>query len=283
VTLELVDLGFAYDDGTVLDGVDLSVSDGEVVGLVGPNGSGKSTLLQCATGILEPDRGRVVVDGDAAATLGRQERARRIGYVPQTESNAFPATVFDTILLGRRPHGGWSPSREDREAVAAVIDRLGLEPFTSRRVSELSGGQRQTVRLGRALVQDPSVLLLDEPTSALDLKHQLAVMELLTGHAREASVATVVAIHDLNLATRFCDRIAILDGGELYDVGGPEVLTPEAIGEVYGVAVDVRTHQGRRLVVPDRPVDGLPSDGVGGQSSDDDGESSHDLTTPPVD
>jgi iron complex transport system ATP-binding protein len=254
VTVHVQNLQFGYDDESVLDGVDLSVASGELLGLLGPNGSGKSTLLQCLNRILEPDGGTVRIDGNRVADLHRTETARRVGYVPQEETSAFPSTVFETILQGRRPHGGWSPSEADREAVTAVIERLDLDAFAMRQMTELSGGQRQKVRLGRALVQDPSVMLLDEPTSALDLKHQLDVMDLVVEHVREREVAGVVAIHDLNLAARYCDRVALLHEGEIYDVGGPDVLTPETIRTVYGVDATVRHHRGRRLVVPEAPA-----------------------------
>ncbi|QSG12420.1 ABC-type cobalamin/Fe3+-siderophores transport system, ATPase component [Halapricum desulfuricans] len=260
MTLEIRDLAFAYGDEPVLDGIDLTARSGELLGLLGPNGSGKSTLLQTLNRILEPDAGSVRVAGDRVSELDRTALARRIGYVPQDEQGAFPATVFETILQGRRPHGGWSPGPDDRAAVEATIERLGLAEFTTRNVADLSGGQRQKVRLGRALVGDPPVLLLDEPTSALDLKHQLDVMELVVGHVRQRGVTGVVAIHDLNLAARYCDRVALLSDGEIYDVGGPDVLSPETIRDVYGVEATVKDHRGRRLIVTERPVDALPAD-----------------------
>ncbi|MFW5955852.1 MAG: ABC transporter ATP-binding protein [Halorhabdus sp.] len=255
MTLTIDGLAFGYDEATVLEDVDLSVESGELVGLLGPNGSGKSTLLQCCNRLLEPDAGRVLLDGDRVDALETNERARRFGYVPQAESRAFPATVFETVLQGRRPHGGWSPSQSDREAVEAVLGRLGLEELAGRLLGELSGGQRQTVHLGRALVGDPSVLLLDEPTSALDLKHRLEVMDLVVEHVRERDVAGLIAIHDLNLAARYCDRVALLHEGSVHAVGSPDVLTPATVRTVYGVEVSVREHDGRRVIVPEAPAD----------------------------
>ena len=255
MTLTIADLRFSYDAEPVLSAVDLSVESGELLGLLGPNGSGKSTLLQCLNGILEPDAGTVRIDGDRVAKLTSDERARRCSYVPQAESGAFPATVFETVMQGRRPHGGWSPSARDREATAGVLDRLDIGDLADRQVSELSGGQRQKVRLGRALVGDPSVTLLDEPTSALDLRHQLEVMDLVVEHIRASEVAGIVAIHDLNLAARYCDRIALLADGEIHAVGPPEVLTPETIRTVYGVEASVRGHRDRQLIVPEAPAE----------------------------
>lgn len=255
MSLEITDLVVAYDADPVLDGIDLSVEPGELCGLLGPNGSGKSTLLQCLADILQENAGEVRLDGDRLSDLDRIERARRVGYVPQEESSAFPTTVFETILQGRRPHGGWAPDDDDRRSVARAIERLGLEEFAMRTLDELSGGQRQKVRLARALVGDPDLLLLDEPTSSLDLKHRLDTMNLLVDYVRDARVTTVVAIHDINLATRFFDRIALLHEGEIFDVGGPDVLTPETIQTVYGVEAVVREHRGRLLVVPETAVD----------------------------
>ncbi len=251
MTLEITDLSFSYGDVTVLEGVDLTVASGEVVGLLGPNGSGKSTLLKSIHRIHEPDGGRIEIDGRDIEAFGPQELARAASYVPQHDDGAFPATVFETVLQGRRPHGGWSPSEADRAAVAEVLARLDLEQFATRRLGDLSGGQQQKVRFGRALVGDPSVMVLDEPTSALDLKHQLDVMELVSTHVRERDVAVVAALHDLNLASRYCDRIALLHDGEIHVVGPPEVLTPETVRTVYGVDVSVVHHGERRLIVPE--------------------------------
>ena len=256
MTLQIRDLAFGYDEEAVLAGLELSVEAGELLAVLGPNGSGKTTLLQCVNRILEPEGGSIEIDGDCVSHLSRQEAARRVGYVPQEEASAFPATVFETILQGRKPHGGWSPGQADREAVAAAIEQLGLGSFAMRQVDALSGGQRQKVRLARALVQNPSVLLFDEPTSALDLKHQLDVMELIVEHVRNEEVAALLAIHDLNLAARYCDRVALLQDGEVYTVGEPDVLTPETIRSVYDVEATVRQHNGHRVIVPEQPTSG---------------------------
>ena len=260
MTLDVRNLAFAYDDQRVLEGIDLTAESGELLGLLGPNGSGKSTLLQCCNRLLVPDAGTVLIEGDIVGDLAADERARRIGYVPQTGSRAFPASVFETVLQGRRPHGGWMPNESDRAAVEATIERLGLDSLTARNVGDLSGGQRQKVRLGRALVGDPSVLLLDEPTSALDLKHRLDVMDLVVEHVRQRDVTGVIAMHDLNLAARYCDRIALLADGTVHAIGTPDVLTPETIRAVYGVEASVRAHRDRRLVVPEAPVGTEPVD-----------------------
>ncbi|MFB6202319.1 MAG: ABC transporter ATP-binding protein [Halorhabdus sp.] len=254
MSLDIQHLEFAYDEESVLEGIDLTARSGELLGLLGPNGSGKSTLLQCCNRLLEPDAGEVSLDGDRVGDLPADERACRIGYVPQAESRTFPTSVFETVLQGRRPHGGWTPSEKDRRAVQATIDRLRLDGLATRNVGDLSGGQRQKVRLGRALVGDPAVMLLDEPTSALDLRHRLEVMDLVIEYVQERDVAGLIAIHDLNLAARYCDRVALLADGEIHAVGKPDVLTPETVRAVYGVEVSVREHRDRRLIVPEAPA-----------------------------
>lgn len=247
-------LRFAYDDVPVLDGVDLTVDAGELVALVGPNGSGKSTLLQCLNGILRPDGGRVSLSGDAMSSLSRPEIARRVGYVPQRERGRYPTSVFDAVLLGRRPHATWRPDEADIEVVSDLLDRLEIAALSDRPLEELSGGQRQKVTIARALAQQPRALVLDEPTSDLDVRHRLEVLDVLAAE-RDRGRAVVMAIHDLNVAARYADRIAMLSDGELYAVGSPEVLTPETIADVYGVRADVLDRDGRRIVVLDAPTD----------------------------
>lgn len=247
------DVEFAYDSTPVLDGVTLSLEAGELLGIVGPNGSGKSTLLRCLDGIVDPDDGAVFVDGTDLDDVSREELARAVGYVSQTDRRTFPSTVFETILLGRKPHINWRPSSADREAVAAVIDRLELDDYALRPIDELSGGQRRKVLIGRALVQEASVLVLDEPTSNLDIKHQLDVLEVVRARVDEG-ITAVMATHDLNLAMRYCDKLAMLADGEIVAAGGPETVTSDAIRSVYGVDATVTTHDGRRLVIPERPL-----------------------------
>ena len=250
--LNVRDVTFGYESRPVLEDVTLDVAAGEMLGLVGPNGSGKSTLLRCINRVLAPNTGTVFVDGTDLHDLSREEIARRVGYVPQEASDAFPSTVFDTVLMGRKPHIGWQPTDEDLDLVAEIVDLLGLEVYAMRAIDEISGGQRQKVLIGRALAQEAAVLVLDEPTSSLDLRHQLEVMELLTRRVREEDVAAVVALHDLNLAARYCQKVVMLHDREVYAAGGPEVLTPEHIRAVYDVEVRTYDDGDRRVIVPVR-------------------------------
>lgn len=250
--LQIQNLEFSYASDSVLDNVTLELAAGEVLGVIGPNGAGKSTLLRCINQLLKPDDGSVFVDGDRIANLSREEIAQEIGYIPQEEQSTFPTTVFDTILQGRKPYVSWRPTEADERIVADVLETLGLEDFAMRSIDELSGGQRQKVIIGRALVQEASLLLFDEPTNSLDIRHQLEVLDVIQQQVNEGTAA-VMAIHDLNLAARYSDKIAMVHEGEIVAAGPPSILTPEKINEVYSVKATVTTIENRTIVIPETP------------------------------
>lgn len=242
---------FSYNGTEVLRDVALDIGAGEVVSLVGPNGSGKSTLLRCINRVLKPKKGAVFLGERDLKSIPRKEMARLIGHVPQSMSTPFPTTVYDTVLMGRRPHLTWGIGARDREIVAEILILMGLKEMAMRGIDELSGGERQKAFIARALAQEPTVLLLDEPTSNLDLKHQLDVLALVRTTAKARGMSVVMAIHDLNLAARFSDRIAFLRKGEICAIGRPAaVLTAENIRDVYGVAAIVNGDSGQPHVVP---------------------------------
>jgi len=255
VTLELDAVTAGYDGEPVVSDVSLRADPGTVTCLLGPNGAGKSTLLRCLTGLLSPLSGTVRLGGDDLASLSRREVARRVGYVPQTETDGYPATVFEAVLLGRRPHAGWQPSASDHEAVADALETLGISELAMRDVGSLSGGQRQQVALARALAQEPAALVCDEPTSDLDVRHELGALTLLCEQAA-AGTAAVIAMHDLTLAARYSDRLVVLHDGEVLVQGEPSVLTPEVVETVYGVAVSVYEDESGVTIVPEHPVRG---------------------------
>jgi iron complex transport system ATP-binding protein len=231
------DLHFSYPDRPVLDGVSLALSPGEVLAVLGPNGAGKSTLLRCLAGVLQP-QGSVELDGRPLPSVPPGERARLLAFVPQHVPPRLPMTVFEAVLLGRRPYLSWRPRASDLEAAWEALSLMGLEELAQREFSEISGGQRQKAALARALAQQSRLLIMDEPTSSLDLRHQLEVMSLLCTLAEERDVGVVLAMHDLNLAARFASRAILLHGGRIEADGPPgEVLTEDAIREVYGVDV----------------------------------------------
>ncbi len=248
--LQVRDLRFAYQSQPVLNQIVLEVETGDFVSIVGPNGSGKSTLLRCIDNILKPKTGTILIDGQNIAALSGTILAQNIAYVPQSEGGGFPANVFETVLMGRKPHVAWSPGRNDLQKTAAVIEQLGLEELALRDLSQLSGGQRQKVFIGRALAQETDLLLLDEPTANLDLKHQLEVLELLKKQTRKG-IAVVVAIHDLNLAARYSNKVIMLREGAIFAAGGTEVLNQENIEKVYEVKVMIMKEKDRLIVVPE--------------------------------
>ncbi|NLY75815.1 MAG: ABC transporter ATP-binding protein [Firmicutes bacterium] len=245
--LNVVKLGFAYWNKPVLNDVGFEAAGGDFVAVVGPNGSGKSTLLKCIDGILKPKTGSIFIDGKNINSLSSLRLAQIIAYVPQSEGGGFPATVFETVLMGRKPRASWTPSEFDLKKTAAIIKQLGLGDLAFRDLDRLSGGQRQKAIIGRALAQETPLLLLDEPTSNLDIKHQLEVLELLKEQTRQGT-AVVVAIHDLNLAARYADKIIMLHQGTVFAAGGPEVLSQANIESVYGVKVKIIRENGRLLI-----------------------------------
>ena len=250
VEITIKNLVFGYNSHKILDGVNIIVKSSEVLSLVGPNGSGKTTLLKCMDRILKP-KGSILMDGHEIEKMSRQEVARQIGYVPQSSSTPLATTVFDTVLMGRRPHIGWRVSDFDLDKVSDTLERLNLQDLAMRDFGQLSGGQKQKVLIARALAQEPTVLLLDEPTSNLDMLHQLEVMETVSSLVKEKNISAVMAIHDLNLASRFSDKLIMLKNGKVYASGEPKMLLNEDnISRVYGIKAMVMNAMGRPYIVP---------------------------------
>ncbi len=248
--LELKDVSFSYGKRPVLESITMCVEEGEIVSIVGPNGSGKTTLLKCINRILKP-KGNILLDGVDLKKLKLNEIAQLMGYVPQSTMYSFPTTVFDVVLLGRKPYLGWSPSSKDLEIVSNVLSLLGLDNLILRNFNELSDGEKQKILIARALAQEPKLLLLDEPTSNLDIKHQLEVLSLIRNIAKKKKISAIMAIHDLNLASQFSDRIFFLRQGKIYDFGTPEaVITKENIKAVYGVNTIISWNSNKPHIIP---------------------------------
>ncbi|MDP2798309.1 MAG: ABC transporter ATP-binding protein [Deltaproteobacteria bacterium] len=253
--LRIRGLDFRYKNISALEDVGIELNKGEVLSIVGPNGAGKTTLLKCILGIVKPDKGTVLIDGRDASRMKRLNLAKCISYVPQASPSKFPISVFDVVLMGRRPYIVWKPSKKDLEVVADLLKSMGLEDVALRDFDQLSGGQKQKVLLARAFAQDTDYLLLDEPTSNLDLKHQMEVMEMISGMVKEKEVAAILAIHDLNLASRFSDTIIMLNAGKIVCTGKPlQVMTANNIRSVYGVEAMINTDNGYPYVLPVRPT-----------------------------
>ena len=256
VNITIKELTFSYNSHKILDDLNLVIENSEILSLVGPNGSGKTTLIKCIDRILKPV-GSILLDDREIEKMSRHDVARQIGYVPQSSSTPLATTVFDTVLMGRRPHIGWRVGDADLEKVAEVLERLHLEELAMRDFSQLSGGQKQKVLIASALAQEPAVLLLDEPTSNLDMLHQLEVMETVSCLVKEKKISAVMAIHDLNLASRFSDKLVMLKRGMVYAAGEPKALLNECnIGKVYGIEALVMNALGRPYIVPIRSCSG---------------------------
>ncbi|MFF8828594.1 ABC transporter ATP-binding protein [Streptomyces sp. NPDC015131] len=229
-------LSWSVQGHRLLDHIDMEARDGQVVGLLGPNGSGKSTLLRLLAGLRRPDTGDVRIDGTGLHDLGRRVRARRLAVVEQDVTAHHHVTVRQVVELGRTPFRGRFDALTDRDRriVDAALERTDITARQHRTWHTLSGGERQRAQLARALAQEPREILLDEPTNHLDIRHQLELLDLLTS----LDVTCVVALHDLNLAARYCDHLVVLDHGRVAAAGAPEaVLTPDLIETVYGVRV----------------------------------------------
>ena len=229
-------LSFKYNGLPALEDVSLEVGLGEVLSIVGPNGSGKSTLLKCINRILKTKQNTVLIDGRDVGKIGLRDLAKMMGYIPQNSLSSFPFTVFDVVLMGRRPYIQWSLGERDKEIVAKILEFLGIDNLAMRYFNELSGGEQQKVIIARALAQQPQILLLDEPTSSLDIRHQLEIICILRSLTQGKNRSVIVAMHDLNLASRFSDRMLMLKQGCIFAFGDPvSVLTEENIEAVYGV------------------------------------------------
>jgi iron complex transport system ATP-binding protein len=255
VKITIKDLSFSYGSRKILENLNLVVGDSVVLSLVGPNGSGKTTMIKCIDRILKPKGSILLNGGRDLQSLSRQEVAKYIGYVPQSTTSVLTTTVFDTILMGRKPHMGWRVAEEDIDKVVDIMKLLHVEEFALKDFSELSGGQKQRVLIARALAQEPEVLLLDEPTSNLDVKHQLEALDTVRSIVKKTEISAVMAIHDLNLAARYSDRLVMLKKGVVHAVGDPlSLLTRENIRAIFGVEAVVMNDLDRPYVVPIRSL-----------------------------
>ncbi len=247
--LDVNEIKFSYPGRNVLQNIGFSLQKGDCVAILGTNGTGKSTLLKCLDRILKPQGGTVTIEGRDFSRITDKELAQEIGYVAQNQPMAR-CTVFDSVLLGRKPYIRWNTTEEDIDIVNETLDSLGLAPYAMRYTDELSGGELQKVVIARALAQEPAVLLLDEPTSNLDMKNQLDTIHVIKEIVKTKEISVVVTMHDLNLAMRFANKFLLLKGGEVFAAGGEEIITQENIQEVYGVDVVIHQLCGYPIVVP---------------------------------
>ncbi|HEY86918.1 MAG TPA: heme ABC transporter ATP-binding protein [Dehalococcoidia bacterium] len=251
ISLQISQVYFSYLDGLVLHDINLSIRAGEMVGLLGPNGSGKTTLIKLVSGILKPGQGEIRLDGSSLSRLSRKSVARSLAVVPQQFHIPFAFTIGEVVMLGRIPFlkAFAEESKVDRQFVANTMDLVGISELKERRFDELSGGERQKVILAMALAQQPRLLLLDEPIVHLDIAHQVEILELVKRLNMEQGLTVIGAMHDLNLAALYFDRLILLKEGRIWADGVPaQVLTEDIIRNVFSASVRVEPH----------PVTGVP-------------------------
>lgn len=250
--IDIERLCFGYGRGSeILHDVSLSLEGPGLVCIVGPNGVGKSTLIKCINGVLTPTSGRVSIDGTDVRDLGRKELALKVGYVPPKTEELFAMPVMDAVMIGRHNLQGWRNTEEDVARVASIMKLMDIDDLAMRPFNRLSSGQHQRVSIARGLAQETPVLLLDEPTSNLDVKHQIYVAEMLRGVADVMDKLIVMISHDLNIAAKYADDIAVMcEPGRVYAHGKPsDVITREMVREVYGVDCTIESHGGIPHVV----------------------------------
>ena len=243
--LEAHQLTVGYNGEPVLRDVNLTAARGQFIGLVGPNGSGKSSLVRSLSRVLPPISGHATLDAVDIYSMSAKELARRLAVVSQDYTIAFDFSVRDIVLMGRAPH----LSRfgiEQPQDYSIAEEAMGLTHtlvLADRPVTSLSGGERQRCMIARALTQQPSILLLDEPTAHLDINHQIEILDLARRLTSERDLATVVVLHDLNLASQYCDQLILVAQGKVMAEGRPqEVVTEARIRVAYGTDVHVRQH-----------------------------------------
>jgi len=248
--IELQNVSLGYDHRAILREVSITARAGQMLALVGPNGSGKSTLLKGITRVINLFSGRILIDSHDVRTIKQNELARLVATVPQSPALPGAFTAFEVVLMGRTPHLGLLRSEGGKDLAVAwqAMQATNTQPFAERRVSELSGGERQRLVIARALTQQPRAMLLDEPTANLDINHQVEILNLVKGLCLEQSLTVIIALHDLNLAAQYCDRMVMLNGGTVYAEGTPlDILTAPNIKRVYGADVYVYPHPVNKL------------------------------------
>lgn len=238
MNLETKDLKVLLNKNEILKGIDIELGNKEFIGVIGPNGSGKSTLLKCLYRNLSPSSGSIYIDNIEIGKISTRESAKKIGVLAQHNHHSFDFTVLDMVLMGRSPYKKLMDrdTKEDYDIVYEAIDKVNIRHLSNRSFNSLSGGEQQRVILARALAQKTKCLILDEPTNHLDIKYQLQLMEIV----KDLGIEVIAAIHDLNIAAMYCDKIYVLKNGEIVAYGTPkDVLTKELIKEVYDVDAKV--------------------------------------------
>lgn len=258
-TLRLDNVSLGYGKQTVLRNIGFEVSPGEILGIIGPNGSGKSTLVRGITRLIQPSTGKIFLNGTDVSHINQQKLAQLMAVVPQNPALPEPFTALEVVLMGRTPHLGLLryEGKKDLAIVKRAMEATKTLDFAERRVGELSGGERQRLTIARALAQEPKIILMDEPTANLDINYQIETLGLARQLSRKHKLIVLVTLHDLNLASQYCDRLVLLSDGRIYCQGAPEkVINARTIKDVYGAEVYVYPHPINKLpailVISDR-------------------------------
>jgi iron complex transport system ATP-binding protein len=255
--LQIDKIHFAYNGSPVIRDISFTVDRGDFIGLIGPNGSGKTTLLKLIDGILKPAQGTICIHNTPIRQMKRIDLAKIVAVVPQVTPLIFPFTVQEVVLMGRTPHlGKWRfEGEKDFAIIERVMEKTDTLALARRSMNRLSGGEFHRVLIARALAQEPQILLLDEPTAFLDIRHQVDFLNLIQALNEEQGLTVIAVTHDINLASHYCKRIALLKEGQIQAIGHPdEVVTEEQIQTVYHTPVIVDRHPvtGRPRVTPKR-------------------------------
>lgn len=249
--IEAKGISFSYTkDNPILEEISFVLSSGELLGVIGPNGAGKSTLIRCLNRILSPRKGQILLKGQNIKTYSRKELAKNIGYVPQKHSTAFPCKVIEVVMAGMgKP---WNRAMAAKQAQKAVdtLRRLHMEAMALRDFGSLSGGEQQKTVIARVIAAQTPVMLFDEPTSNLDIRYQFETLKFLKQMVTTQNHSAVIAIHDLNMAMGYCDRILLLDKGRVKAVGPPEqVMTQQNVRKVFGVKTEFIKHKNQKILI----------------------------------
>ena len=248
--LEINNVSFSYSqDKKILDDISLNVAQGDVLGILGINGAGKTTFIKCLNNIFSPEAGNIKVNGRDIRSMTPKEIAKLIAYVPQYNGTFFNINVLDTVMMGRLPYAGRSYTDNDKEIVFEIIKSMQLEDFAFRNIRELSGGERQRVFVARALAQHPKLIILDEPTSSLDLHNQLFILHTIADVAKSRNITIIMTIHDLNLASMFCDKLLMLKDKKIFAYGPTDdVLTEDNVNAIYRVNTKITVEDGYKHI-----------------------------------
>ncbi len=252
IKIEMQNVRLGYNHDEVLKDLTFRVMPGEMVGLIGPNGSGKSTIIKALSRVISPGSGRILLDEKDVSSISRRDLARLLGVVPQIPLLPSAFTAFEIVLMGRNPHLGFFQyeTQKELDITWQAMEKTATHTLAERRIGELSGGEIQCVLIARVLVQETKAILLDEPTANLDIGRQIEILDLIRNLCTENNLTVLAALHDLNLAAQYCDRLLLINNGKVHAEGTPgEVITADNISKVYGAENCVYAH----------PINDLPT------------------------